>query len=105
MSELTAKELYNSLKKRRDRKKQDAYLTLKDICKKAITEMVKDLNMVTEVSLDTNMKQAIIDVVEDLRDLGYKTCLVERQDLEGNIKDVRLRISIAYLDKNVQDWV
>jgi len=94
----TAKEIYKVAKKNQILKKKNDYTSLSDKATLAVTEMMKAGDLITEIDLDDNELDDIVEFTLQLKELGYRHCLIEEQE-NGNVLGFRLRISIAHLEK------
>ena len=95
----SANDIYEVVQKIRKRNQRKSVELLKEKCVLAVTEMLKSGDLSTEVSIEDQDYDGIDVMVEEMRALGYRHCLVETQDEEENIIGLRLRISLAHLEK------
>ena len=95
----SAEEIYEVVKKMRIRNERRAAELLKDLCVSAVTDMLKKGELVATVEIEDDHFEGISSVVEQLRELGYRHCLIETQDEEGEILGHSLRISLEHLGK------
>ena len=91
----SAKDLIKTVKKVRLKQDQDLYTSLRETCSKAVSDMVRDGNLQTEVELDD--LTGLTKVVDELVGLGYRYCLIETENEKGDILNHRLRISLSHL--------
>lgn len=79
---------------------QRAYESLRQKVLGATTKMSADLVLSTEVEISDEDMIAVPAVTEKLRELDYKFCLIEVQNIDREIIKHRLRISIAHVARD-----
>lgn len=92
-----AQDLVETIKKKQTEKEEAAYKELREVVTEAITAMMKDGEESTEVVLRGDLIYGLRKVTDDLRNTGYKYCLIEREDKSGDWVLSRLRISVEHL--------
>jgi hypothetical protein len=63
----------------------------------AVKTMVQEGEFSTEVEVKEDETSAIEPLTNELRELGYKFCLIESQNEKKEVVQTRLRISVAHL--------
>lgn len=77
------------------------YQDLRKKFKTAITQMIELGLYADEVDLDHEELNVLERVTEELRDLGYRFCLIERQKEDKTIIEHVMRISVKHLIKEL----
>ena len=95
----SASDIYEVIKKVRQRNAKRSAELLKEKCVLAVTEMLKSGDLSTEVDIEDEDRDGIDLVVEEMRALGYRHCLIEIQNEEGDLIGLSLRVSLAHLEK------
>ena len=93
----SAAELADLIIERKLKATQRAYEALKAKVISGTSKMVAELADETEIEITDEDALGIEKIAEELREAGYRFCLIERQDSSGEIKSQALRISIGYL--------
>lgn len=92
----SAVEIIESIKNKQKLQVEAETEKLREVCIKAVSEMISDGEFQTEVDV-SELGLGIPAVTEEMRELGYKFCLIERQDKDGNYQETALRISVSHL--------
>lgn len=92
-----AEDLVDLIMERKFHKEQKAHETFNNKVVKAIDQMLSDLSFRVEVDLDESDLSVLSSVTEELRDLGYKFCLIADRHLNGEIISNKLAISVEHL--------
>lgn len=93
---MTAKQVAEEIKRRKSKEHEFAYESLRSKCRTAISSMIRNVEFGVEVPLVDDELRALVDITEELRDLGYKFRYIEVQDSNGERKEVKLYISVFH---------
>jgi hypothetical protein len=91
-----ATEVAESVKTRREAAVHSQVDALMENIEKSVEAMMENTFIEVDLPEDT-ISGVLTTVVERLRELGYKTCLVEQVNRESEIIERRLRVSVAHL--------
>lgn len=97
MSLKKAREIVKEAKQNNQERIQEAANHLKTKATQHINDMVRRGEFVSEMMLEERLLPAVTSVVQDLRDLGYYSCLVEVESEKGDTLFHRLRLSFEHL--------
>lgn len=98
---LEAAELADRLIENKIKAEKQAYDSFKHRAVTATSQMLSELEEDTVLDLNDGDMLILERVTEELRELGYKFCLVEVQSSTGEILNHKLRISVKHLCKTV----
>ena len=76
---------------------EEATIALREKCVTAVTKMLKDGLLSTEVKLEDEDLDGLENIVEEMRGLNYRHALVEVQTEERELVEQLLRISVEHL--------
>ena len=93
----SAKDIYEVAKRIQNRNTQRSTEVLKNKCTEAVTAALKEGYLDVLVEMSDEDRTGMENVVEEMRRLGYRHCLIETQDEEGDVLGHDLRISWAHL--------
>ena len=93
-----AKEVFEYAKRQRKIIDVESWKSLKERAIEATTDMMKAGEYVTEIDLTDNDIYVLEELTTEIHRLGYKYCLIEVQDEDGDITEFRFRISVSHLD-------
>ena len=93
----TALEVFNHSNKKKLSLNKQQIISLRARAIEAVTEMMRAGEQVVELPLEANDLHVLSEFGQELHDLSYKYCLIERVNDSGEILDHRLRISVTHL--------
>jgi hypothetical protein len=92
-----AKNVVNTLLENKEVRLSDLKSSLLDRCATNIDHMVSHGFVSTELTIIEEYVAVVGDVVEQLRELGYRSCLVEVQNEHAVVLTRLLRVSMQHL--------
>ena len=94
-----AQDIVKVIKRKKDELEKTAFNSLRDKAVELVNGMIKNGSLSDEVNLTESDLDVLDKLVNELKELDYRYCLIEEQNEEGDVLGYRLRISVSHLDK------